>query len=62
VAPIVEQAIEMKPKVIWLQGGIHNPKAEEATRHGIEVVWNRCMMKEHARLYGEEPRISLTKP
>lgn len=60
VPPIIEMAIMKKPKVIWLQEGIHNPKAEEdAMRHGIDVVWNRCMMKEHVRLYGGKPRVSI---
>ena len=58
VPAVVEQAIKKKPKVIWLQEGIHNQDAEEeAKRHGIDVVWNRCMMKEHARLHGEEPAV-----
>src|SRR3972149_2350718 len=48
VPPVVEAAIKKEAKVVWLQEGIHNPKSEEdAMRHGIEVVWNRCMMKEH---------------
>jgi predicted CoA-binding protein len=56
VPPIIEAAIKKHAKIVWLQEGIHNPKAEEeAISHGIEVVWNRCMMKEHARLYGDRP-------
>lgn len=52
VVPVVEQAIKMKPKVIWLQQGIHNQKAEElARREGIKVVFNRCMLAEHQRLF-----------
>jgi predicted CoA-binding protein len=60
VPPIIEMAITKKPKVVWLQEGIHNSKAEEyAMKHGIDVVWNRCMMKEHVRLFGGKPRVSL---
>jgi len=52
VLPVVEQAITMKPKVIWLQQGIHNPEAEElARKEGIKVVFNRCMLAEHQRLF-----------
>ena len=52
VLPIVEEAIKKKPKVIWLQEGIHNPQAEELERKaGIEVVFNRCMLAEHQRLF-----------
>ena len=57
VPAVVEQAIKKKPKAIWLQEGIHNQGAEEeATKHGLDVVWNRCMMKEHSRLY-EKPAV-----
>ena len=51
VLPIVKQAIKIKPKVIWLQEGIHNTEAEELARNvGIKVVFNRCMLAEHQRL------------
>jgi hypothetical protein len=51
VLPIVIEAIKKKPKVIWLQEGIHNSKAEEMARNaGIKVVFNRCMLAEHQRL------------
>ena len=52
VLPFVKEAIKKKPKVIWLQEGIHNPEAEElAQRAGITVVFNRCMLAEHQRLH-----------
>ena len=52
VLPVVEEAINMKPKVIWLQEGIHNEEAEElARKQGIKVVFNRCMLAEHQRLF-----------
>ena len=52
VLPFIQEAIKKKPKVIWLQEGIHNVKAEELARsHGIKVVFNRCMLAEHQRLY-----------
>ena len=51
VLPIVQEAIKIKPKVIWLQEGIHNIEAEELARNaGIKVVFNRCMLAEHQRL------------
>ena len=51
VLPFVVEAIKKKPKVIWLQEGIHNPEAEElARRAGIKVIFNRCMLAEHKRL------------
>ena len=52
VLPVVQEAIKKKPKVIWLQEGIHNPEAEElARKEGIKVVFNRCMLAEHQRLF-----------
>jgi len=52
VLPVVQQAIKKKPKVIWLQQGIHNAEAEElARKEGIKVVFNRCMLAEHQRLF-----------
>ena len=52
VLPFVQEAIKKKPKVIWLQEGIHNSEAEElARKEGIKVVYNRCMLAEHQRLY-----------
>ena len=51
VLPVIQEAIKKKPKVIWLQKGIHNSKAEElARKEGIKVVYNRCMLAEHQRL------------
>jgi len=51
VLQIIKDAIEKKPKVIWLQEGIHNPEAEEMARKaGIKVIFNRCMLAEHQRL------------
>lgn len=51
VLPFVKEAIKKKPKVIWLQEGIHNTEAEKLARDaGITVIFNRCMLAEHQRL------------
>ena len=51
VLPFVRDAIKKNPKVIWRQEGIHNEEAENLAReHGIDVVFNRCMLAEHQRL------------
>jgi len=51
---VVGDAIKKHVKVVWMQEGIFNNEgADEAKRHGIKTVWNRCMMKEHMRLYGK---------
>ena len=52
VLPFVKDAIKKKPKVIWLQEGIHNVEAEKLARsNGIMVIFNRCMLAEHQRLF-----------
>lgn len=54
VPPIVDDAIHKKDqiKVIWMQEGIYNEEAEKkAKENGLEVVFNRCMMAEHKRLF-----------
>jgi hypothetical protein len=52
VKPVIEESVKIKPKVIWLQEGIHNLEAETiAQKSGIKVVFNRCMLAEHQRLF-----------
>ena len=42
-------------KVFWMQLGIYNEDAErKAKENGIDVVYNRCMMVEHQRLFDDE--------
>ena len=56
VQPIVEQAIKLKALngtlfVVWMQLGIINEEAAElATRTGLVVVMDKCLMVEHHRL------------
>jgi hypothetical protein len=51
VLPVIQEAIKIKPKIIWLQEGIHNLEAEElAKKAGIKIIFNRCMLAEHKRL------------
>ncbi len=53
VYPIVKDAVKKGAKVIWMQLGIYNKEAVEyAKKHGLEVVWNRCIYREHRRLMG----------
>jgi predicted CoA-binding protein len=52
VLPIVEEAIQRGAKVIWMQEGvIHKEAGAEAEKAGIKVVMDRCMKKEHQRLF-----------
>lgn len=51
VIPVVEEAISIHPKVIWMQEEVINEEAADlAKRNGLTVVMNRCMMKEHINL------------
>ena len=53
VMPFVEQAIEIKAKVVWMQLGVVNDEAAElASNAGLEVVMDRCVKIEYARLFG----------
>ncbi|MBI3353015.1 MAG: CoA-binding protein [Nitrospirae bacterium] len=48
VPGIVEEAIAIGAKVIWMQEEIIHPEAAaRAEKAGLEVVMNRCMMKAH---------------
>lgn len=53
VPPFVDAAIDIGAKVIWMQLGIvHEEAAEKARAAGLEVVMNRCIKIEYARLFG----------
>lgn len=56
VPPIVQQAIQIKAKVVWLQSGITHAEAAEAGRAaGLEVIEDRCMRVDHRFLIGPRP-------
>lgn len=48
---IAKQAVAIGAKSLWLQLGIVNQQAAEyAKDHGLEVVMDRCIKIEHAKL------------
>ena len=62
VLQVAEHTLSMRfrPKVFWMQEGIYNREAAEILRRGnVIVVWNRCIMKEHNRLFGTKPLIPM---
>jgi predicted CoA-binding protein len=51
VGPIIDDAIKIGAKAIWLQEGIINEEAcLKAKRAGLKVVMDRCMLKEHSKM------------
>ena len=51
VGPVVDAAVAVQAKAIWFQLGVVNPEAiAKAKEAGLEVVVDRCIKIEHARL------------
>jgi predicted CoA-binding protein len=51
VPEIVESAIRVGAKVVWMQEGVvHETAAERARQAGLEVVMDKCTLKEHRKL------------
>jgi uncharacterized protein len=49
VPPVVESAILVGAKAVWMQDGVvHEAAAATARAAGLLVVMNRCMLRDHA--------------
>ncbi|OGS05880.1 MAG: hypothetical protein A3G41_07670 [Elusimicrobia bacterium RIFCSPLOWO2_12_FULL_59_9] len=48
VFPIIQEAIAIKAKALWLQDGVTHPEGEALARAaGLMVVSNDCMLRKH---------------
>jgi uncharacterized protein len=53
MVPIARDAVAIGAKVLWMQLGIRNDEAARiATHAGLDVVMNRCVKIEYARIMG----------
>lgn len=47
----VEDALRLKPRVFWMQLGVENERAaRRLTEAGMDVIVDKCIKVEHARL------------
>ncbi|MFZ0212351.1 MAG: CoA-binding protein [Candidatus Acidiferrales bacterium] len=52
VPEVVESAIQIKARCVWMQEGVvHEEAAKRARDAGIFVVMDRCILKEHAKRF-----------
>ena len=53
IVALAHEAIAIDAKVLWMQLGVENKEAEKiAIDAGLQVVMDRCMKIEYARLFG----------
>jgi predicted CoA-binding protein len=47
----VDAAIRIRAKCVWMQEGVvHEEAARKAREAGLDVVMDRCILKDHGKL------------
>ena len=53
VFPIVQDAVQIGARALWMQDGVeHSLARDNASKAGLKVVMDDCIMRQHRRLMG----------
>lgn len=59
IPPIVDEAIQIGAKVVWMQLGLAHPEsAEKARKAGLKVIQSKCIKVEHSKIFSGDVGIS----